>query len=147
MQDLVERTRQSVFKRHNVMISEDDPIFMSLTIHNEMIASYHEEFQARLEAHEKRLENLYIEERNKAIDISTTLINRTIETLIKETSDNIQQSIRGTVSALLKQIEEKMETLIAGVKQASDIGTLKAYTLVAVFFFIAGFFLRGTLFR
>lgn len=147
IKDLVERIRQTVFRRHNVLLSESDPILATATICDETLSDHVEKFRALLAEHKQELKDLSVEDRNESTRISTILINRTLDAIPKGISQPIQQDISNVIDGKLKEFDDRMANHIAGIKQASSIATMKAYTIIAFFFFATGFFLRGSLFR
>lgn len=132
-----DRLRQAVFLRHNIALTPDDPVLVTITLNELVLAHYVEILNARNEAHQAAL--------TAALQTQITQSKDTAGRVITEAADYVSDQARKAIATALADALARLQRDVAAAPKtppgpaappASRIANLNMVTLVATF--IAG---------
>jgi hypothetical protein len=142
----IEQLCSDVYRKHHKRLDPNDPIFMTITMNEMLMANYLEQFQAALENHEsmiqtksKDIANAYLE---KSAEQSNQLLTA-MHTSFQNTEERINAVVKQRIQEIQDQSNRANQKIAATVKMIQPIG----YLCVGFVAFSLGFFIRTFLFH
>jgi len=131
-----------VYKRHNKRLSADDPIFMTVTMHELLLADYLEQCRAMQEAQMAEIQKNSLAVMDECEKIGTALINRSLIAM--------QQNYDAREKVFIAKLEQINTGFLAKFQETASLNrsgnrmqSLKQIvfcTFLAIIFFALGFF-------
>jgi hypothetical protein len=137
-----EELRAEVYKRHQKRLGLDDPIFMTVTMHELLLADYLEQCRAMQEAQMVEIHKNSLAVMDECEKVGTALINRSLIAM--------QQNYEAKEKVFIAKLEQINTEFLAKFQEAASL-TLSANkmqslkqigfcTFLAIIFFALGFF-------
>lgn len=108
VQDLI----GEVAKRHNVLVDPQDPIFVTITLNELLLAEHVQKMQASLERAEKAAA--------LASSRHLEVTRRTAADLVADSSRHVSDQMRAAGSALRTQLQQLVQQLVASAEAAAS---------------------------
>jgi ElaB/YqjD/DUF883 family membrane-anchored ribosome-binding protein len=132
---------KEIQKRHHVGLSPTDPIFVTLTLNELLLANYLEQFQAVLEQQQAQIRTELVENVNASLKLSADQSNQVLEAMngtFEDAGQKIQTLIESTTNAQIQKIQQETQAGVTKVKQASEFIQYTTYACIAAVAFVLG---------
>lgn len=139
--DTQELTRE-IMKRHQVGLKPDDPIFVTLTLNELLLANHQEQFKAILEQQAKQHDLLAQEAIKTHIQSSTDLSNRLLKAM-HDDFEQTKQDLKAVFQSQIEAIRQEKASCISLFNSAVGTMNLYAYAIALLGGIMLGFLFRG----